>query len=101
MSFLVTVFWFLVTLAILIPIHEYGHYRVAKACDVKVLRFSIGLGNVIWRREFGPDRTELALSMIPLGGYVKMLSEREGPVDPAELPRAFERRPLHQRALIV
>ena len=101
MSTLVTAFWFLVTLAILIPIHEYGHYRVAKACGVKVLRFSIGLGNVIWRREFGPDRTELALSMIPLGGYVKMLSEREGPVDPADLPRAFERRPLYQRALIV
>ena len=101
MSFLVTVFWFLVTLAILIPIHEYGHYRVAKACGVKVLRFSIGFGNVVWSREFGPDRTEFALSMIPLGGYVKMLDEREGAVDAADLPRAFGRRPLYQRALIV
>ena len=94
-------FWFLVTLAILIPIHEYGHYRVAKACGVKVLRFSIGFGRVLLRREFGPDRTEFALSMLPLGGYVKMLDEREGHVDPADLPRAFGRRPLYQRALIV
>jgi len=101
MSFLVTVFWFLVTLAILIPIHEYGHYRVAKACGVKVLRFSVGFGNVVWSREFGPDRTEFALSMIPLGGYVKMLDEREGAVDAADLPRAFGQRPLYQRALIV
>ena len=63
MSVLVTVFWFLVTLGILIPIHEYGHYRVARACGVKVLRFSIGFGNVVWSRRFGPDRTEFALSM--------------------------------------
>jgi len=101
MSVLVTVFWFLVTLGILIPIHEYGHYRVARACGVKVLRFSIGFGNVVWSRRFGPDRTEFALSMIPLGGYVKMLDEREGTVDAAELPRAFGQRPLYQRALIV
>ena len=101
MAVLQTLFWFLVTLAILIPIHEYGHYRVAKACGIKVLRFSIGFGNVVWSRRFGPDRTEFALSMIPLGGYVKMLDEREGAVDPAELPRCFNQRPLYQRALVV
>ncbi len=101
MAFLQTVFWFIVTLAILIPIHEYGHYRVARACGVKVLRFSIGFGNVLWRRRFGADGTEFALSMIPLGGYVKMLDEREQPVAPADLPRTFNRRPLYQRALIV
>ena len=101
MATLQTLFWFLVTLAILIPVHEYGHYRVAKACGVKVLRFSIGFGNVIWSRRFGPDQTEFALSMIPLGGYVKMLDEREGAVDPAELPRCFNQRPLYQRALVV
>ena len=101
MALLQTLFWFLVTLAILIPIHEYGHYRVAKACGVKVLRFSIGFGNVLWRRRFGPDQTEFALSMVPLGGYVKMLDEREGAVDPAELPRCFNQRPLYQRALVV
>ena len=101
MDFLQKLFWFLVTLAILIPIHEYGHYRVAKACGVKVLRFSIGFGRVLFRREFGADRTEFALSMLPLGGYVKMLDEREAPVAPADQQRAFNRRPLYQRALVV
>ena len=101
MSHLQQIFWFLVTIAILIPIHEYGHYRVAKACGVKVLRFSIGFGRVLVSRKVGPDRTEFALSMLPLGGYVRMLDEREGNVDPADLPRAFNRRPLYQRALVV
>ena len=101
MSHLQQAFWFLVTIAILIPIHEYGHYRVAKACGVKVLRFSVGFGNVLWSRRIGPDQTEFAISMIPLGGYVRMLDEREGPVDGADLPRCFNRRPLYQRALVV
>jgi regulator of sigma E protease len=95
------ILWFLVTLGILIPIHEYGHYRVAVACNVKVLRFSIGFGRVLWRRPFGKDRTEFALSMIPLGGYVMMLNEREGAVDREDLPRAFNRRPLWQRTAVV
>jgi regulator of sigma E protease len=95
------IFWFLVTLAILIPVHEYGHYRVARACGVKVLRFSVGFGRVLFRRTVGPDRTEFVLSMLPLGGYVKMLDEREAAVDDVDLPRAFNRRPLYQRALIV
>jgi regulator of sigma E protease len=94
-------FWFIVTLAVVIPIHEYGHYRVARACGVKVLRFSIGFGRVLFRRTVGADKTEFVLSMLPLGGYVKMLDEREAPVDSADLERAFNRRPLHQRALIV
>jgi regulator of sigma E protease len=93
--------WFLVTLGILIPVHEYGHYRVAVACNVKVLRFSIGFGRVLWRHTFGPDRTEFVISMLPLGGYVRMLDEREVAVDGAELPRAFNRRPLWQRAAVV
>ena len=101
MSHLQQIFWFLVTIAILIPIHEYGHYRVAKACGVKVLRFSVGFGKVLWSRRLGPDQTEFALSMIPLGGYVKMLDEREGPVPDAELARCFNRRPLYQRVLVV
>jgi regulator of sigma E protease len=95
------ILWFLVTLGILIPIHEYGHYRVAVACDVKVLRFSIGFGRVLWSRRFGKDGTEFVLSMLPLGGYVRMLDEREVAVDSADLPRAFNRRPLWQRAAIV
>ena len=101
MSHLQQTFWFLVTIAILIPIHEYGHYRVARACGVKVLRFSVGFGNVLWSRRIGPDQTEFALSMIPLGGYVKMLDEGDGNVVDADLPRCFGRRPLYQRALVV
>ncbi len=95
------IFWFLVTLAILIPVHEYGHYRVAVACNVKVLRFSVGFGRVLFQRRFGKDGTEFALSMLPLGGYVKMLDEREAAVDRDDLARAFNRRPLWQRALVV
>ncbi|HRH88664.1 MAG TPA: site-2 protease family protein, partial [Rubrivivax sp.] len=98
---IVTVLAFLVTLAILVVIHEYGHYRVAVACGVKVLRFSVGFGRVLWRRQRGPDATEFVLSALPLGGYVRMLDEREGPVAPDELPRAFNRQPLLRRAAIV
>jgi regulator of sigma E protease len=93
--------WFLITIGILIPIHEYGHYRVAVACNVKVLRFSIGFGRVLWRRNFGKDRTEFVISMLPLGGYVRMLDERDADVDPADLPRSFNRRPLWQRSLVI
>ena len=96
-----TVLAFLLTLAVLIVVHEYGHYRVAVACGVKVLRFSVGFGRVIWRRQNGPDACEFVLSALPLGGYVKMLDEREGPVAPHELDRAFNRKPLAQRAAIV
>jgi len=92
----------LVALAVLIGVHEYGHYRVAKACGVKVLRFSLGFGRVIWRRQKG--ETEFAISAIPLGGYVRMLDERDaesGPVAPEERHRAFNNRPLRQRVAIV
>lgn len=91
---------FLVALALLIAIHEWGHYRVARACGVKVLRFSIGFGRVLWRR-VGRDGTEFTLSALPLGGYVRMLDERDGPVAPHEREQAFTRRPLRQRAAIV
>lgn len=98
---IVTVLAFLVALAILIAVHEWGHYRMAVAFDVKVLRFSLGFGRVVLRRPFGPDRTEFVVSALPLGGYVRMLDEREAPVAPQELGRAFNRKPLGQRALIV
>lgn len=94
-----TVLAFLLTLAVLIVVHEYGHYRVAVACGVKVLRFSVGFGRVIWRRQRG--ETEFVVSALPLGGYVKMLDEREDDVDPADRDRAFNRRPLWQRSAIV
>jgi regulator of sigma E protease len=94
-----TVLAFLFALALLIVVHEYGHYRVAVACGVKVLRFSVGFGRVIWRRQRG--ETEFVLSALPLGGYVKMLDEHEGAVAPEERSRAFNNRPLWQRSAIV
>jgi regulator of sigma E protease len=96
-----TVLAFVVTLAILVVVHEYGHYRVAVACGVKVLRFSVGFGRVLWRRQSGPEATEFVVSALPLGGYVRMLDEREGPVAPAEQHRAFNRQTLWRRAAIV
>ena len=96
-----TVLAFLFTLGVLVVIHEYGHYRVAVACGVKVLRFSVGFGRVLWRRQSGPDATEFVLCALPLGGYVRMLDEREGVVDPVDLNRTFNRKPLLSRAAIV
>ena len=96
-----TVLAFILTLGVLIVIHEYGHYRVAVACGVKVLRFSVGFGRVVWRRQATPDSTEFVVSALPLGGYVRMLDEREGPVAPAEQHLAFNRKPLWKRAAIV
>ena len=94
-----TVLAFLVTIGVLVVIHEWGHYRAAVACDVKVLRFSVGFGRVLWSRNRG--ETEFVVSALPLGGYVKMLDERDGRVDVAERHRAFNRKPLRQRAFIV
>lgn len=96
-----TILAFLLTLGVLIVIHEYGHYRVAVACGVKVLRFSVGFGTVLLRRQRGPDATEFVLCALPLGGYVRMLDEREGAVAPHELSRAFNRQSLPRRAAIV
>ncbi|MGZ5240248.1 MAG: RIP metalloprotease RseP [Caldimonas sp.] len=96
-----TVLAFLLTLGVLIVVHEYGHYRVAVACGVRVLRFSIGFGRVLWRRQARPDATEFVVCALPLGGYVRMLDEREGEVAPGELDRAFTRKRLWQRAAVV
>ena len=98
---MVTILAFFLTLGVLIVVHEYGHYRVAVACGVRVLRFSIGFGRVLWRRQPRPDGTEFVVCALPFGGYVRMLDEREGDVAPAQLGRAFNRKPLWQRALIV
>ncbi len=94
-----TLLSFLLTLGVLIVVHEWGHYRVAKACGVKVLRFSIGFGRPLLRWQRG--ETEWVLCMLPLGGYVKMLDEREGAVNPAEQSRAFNRQSLWARSAIV
>ncbi len=92
---------FLVVLGVLVVFHELGHYLAARLCGVKVLRFSIGFGPVIWQRQCGTDRTEWAVSLLPLGGYVKMLDQREGEVAPDELHRAFNRQGVGRRSLIV
>ncbi len=97
---------FLITIGILVTIHELGHYGVARLCGVRVLRFSFGFGPVLVSRRLGRDQTEWALSAVPLGGYVRMLDERdrsdgEGPVAAADLPRAFNRQSVWKRVAIV
>lgn len=92
---------FIVTLGVLVVFHELGHYLVARLVGVKVLRFSVGFGRIVWSRRYGRDGTEWALSAIPLGGYVKMVDEREGQVLPADLPRAFNRQNVWRRIAIV
>jgi regulator of sigma E protease len=101
MTLLNTVIAFIVALGVLIVVHEYGHYIVARLCGVKVLRFSVGFGRplALWRR--GADRTEWVIAAVPFGGYVKMLDEREGPVAPAEAHRAFNRQSVARRFVIV
>jgi regulator of sigma E protease len=101
MNLITTAVAFIVTLGLLIIVHELGHYCVARLCNVKVLRFSVGFGRPIWTRTRGPDRTEWSISTFPLGGYVKMLDEREGPVDASEAHRAFNRQSVVRRFLIV
>ncbi len=92
---------FLVVLGILVVFHELGHLVIARWCGVKVLRFSVGFGRVVWSRRWGTDAIEWAISAIPLGGYVKMLDEREGPVEAEDLPRAFNRQNVYKRIAIV
>ncbi|HXF46051.1 MAG TPA: RIP metalloprotease RseP [Burkholderiaceae bacterium] len=104
MADVLTVIAFIVTLGILIVIHEFGHYYVARKCGVKVLRFSVGFGRPLWRRVAGADRTEWVIGAIPLGGYVRMLDERDtdvGPIAAHELPRAFNRQSVGKRIAIV
>ena len=92
---------FILVLGILITFHEFGHYWVARRCGVKILRFSIGFGRPLWKRTFGKDKTELVLASLPLGGYVKMLDEREGEVPEAEKHRAFNNQSLPVRIAVV
>jgi len=101
MSVLLTLAAFIVALSVLIVVHEFGHYWVARRCGVKVLCFSVGFGRAIWSRRFGADRTELRIALVPLGGFVKMLDEREGDVAPSELHRSFNRKNVWQRFAIV
>ena len=98
---MLTLVAFIVALGLLIAIHEYGHYRVAVACGVKVLRFSIGIGKPLLKWKGRNSETEFVIAALPLGGFVRMLDEREGSVPEAELHRSFNRLPLRKRAAIV
>ncbi|MCU4120116.1 RIP metalloprotease RseP [Variovorax sp. N23] len=102
---MLTVLAFIVALGVLIAVHEYGHYRVAVACGVKVLRFSVGFGHTLFRwkprRQRPGQDTEFVIGAFPLGGYVRMLDEREAPVPPQERHLAFNTQPLRSRAAIV
>ena len=111
---MMTLLAFIVTIGLLVAIHEYGHFQVARWCNVKVLRFSIGFGKPLWQKTFGQDKTEFVLAAIPLGGFVKMLDERELKAEQeenpqltqpnysnADLKRAFNRQTVWKRIAIV
>ena len=92
---------FLVAIGVLVSVHEFGHFWVARKLGIRVLRFSIGFGKPLWRRIGGKDQVEYVVAAVPLGGYVKLLDEREGNVDPAEAPRAFNRQPVWKRIAVL
>src|SRR5688572_28406945 len=94
-----SLWWFIVSIGLLVTFHEFGHYWVAKRCGVKVLRFSVGFGKPLWMRR-DRDGTEFAIAAIPLGGYVKMLDERESEVPEADAHRAFNRQSVYRRIAI-
>ena len=99
-TFLGSLWWMLVALGVLVTFHEFGHFWVARRCGVKVLRFSIGFGRPLWTRH-GKDGTEYVVAALPLGGYVRMLDEREDHVPAHQLDQAFNRKPVLQRMAIV
>jgi len=101
MEFLQHLFAFVFALGVLVTFHEFGHFWVARKCGVKILKFSVGFGKPLWSRRLGKDQFELIVAALPLGGYVKMLDEREGKVAESELNRAFNRKSLSQRTAIV
>jgi regulator of sigma E protease len=101
MTFVFTIIAFVVALGVLILFHEFGHYLVARWSGVKVLRFSIGFGQPLLTRRLGKDQTEWVVAAFPLGGYVKMLDEHEGQVEPQDQARAFNRKPVGYRFAIV
>jgi len=101
MNFIWHALWFVVAVSLLVTVHEYGHFWVARRLGFKVLRFSVGFGRPLLSRIAGADRTEYVVAAIPLGGYVKLLDEREGPVPPQDLARSFTRKPPWQRILVL
>jgi regulator of sigma E protease len=101
MNLLHTLFYFAIAIGVLVSFHEFGHFWVARKAGVKVLRFSVGFGKILWSYQKSPEATEYVLSAIPLGGYVKMVDEREGEVKNEDLPFAFNRQSLLARTAIV
>ena len=101
MTFVITIIAAIVAIGVLVTVHEYGHYIVARKMGIKVLRFSVGFGTPIWRKVAGADQTEYVISALPLGGYVKMLDEREGPVDPVDEGRAFTQKSVWARMAVL
>jgi regulator of sigma E protease len=101
MNFVWYLLWFVVAVSLLVTVHEFGHFWVARRLGFKVLRFSVGFGRPLWKKTAGADQTEYVIAAIPLGGYVKLLDEREGPVPPEELARSFTRRPPWQRIVVL
>ncbi|HXZ60696.1 MAG TPA: RIP metalloprotease RseP [Steroidobacteraceae bacterium] len=93
--------WFVVAVGLLVTVHEFGHFYVARRLGFRVLRFSVGFGKPLLKWTVGADRTEYVVAAIPLGGYVKLLDEREGPVEEQDLPRSFTRRPHWQRIAVL
>jgi regulator of sigma E protease len=100
MTILTYVFAFLIAIGVLVAVHEFGHFWMARRLGIRVVRFSIGFGRPLWRRR-AADGTEYAISAIPLGGYVKLLDEREGPVAPQHLAQAYNRQPVWRRLLVL
>ena len=101
MDILHSIVAFIVALGVLVTIHEFGHFWVARRLGIKVLRFSVGFGRALWSRRYGADETEFVIATIPLGGYVKMLDESEGHVSEQEIHRAFNRQSLATRVAVV
>lgn len=103
MGFIYSVIGFLIAISVLVAVHEFGHFWVARKLGVKVLKYSIGFGKPLWRKVHGEDQIEYVVAAIPLGGYVKMLGEGDpdSPIDPKERHRAFDNQPIWKRSLIV
>ena len=94
--------WFVIAVSLLVTVHEYGHFWVARKLGFKVLRFSVGFGKPLYKRVGpAPDHTEFVIAALPLGGYVRMLDERDGEVRTEDLPRAFGSKPPWQRILVM
>ncbi|NNF67684.1 MAG: RIP metalloprotease RseP, partial [Gammaproteobacteria bacterium] len=100
-NFIILILAFIFAISVLVAVHEFGHFWVARRFGIKVLRFSIGFGKPIWRRVGRRDGTEFVISALPLGGYVKMLDERDCEISPQDQGRAFNHKPVSARLAVL